>query len=71
MSGVIHRVLIFAALDGLILQAHGSVEHHKVLHIDYATNNVVSRDPSTLPPLHDNARLDSHGVIGQDGKTQM
>ena len=67
MLGIVRRVVIFAAVDGLILQAHGPIDHHKLLRIDYRSNKVVSCPPSSLPPDHEFVSLESHGIIGEHG----
>lgn len=73
MPALVRRLLIWAAADGLVLQAHGPSEHHKAIQIDYknrqirelrpsATNTGVALEPSasrgTATPL------EAHGVIG-------
>lgn len=63
MPGLVRKVVIVAAVEGLILQAHGAVEHHNALTIDYKSPgvNVLTANegvPKTGP------RLEVHGIIG-------
>ena len=64
MSGLVRKVVIFAALDGLILQPHGLVDHHKLLHIDYKTQALTFSSESQLKQDNNFARLETHGIIG-------
>ena len=63
MTGLVRKVVIVAAAQGLMLQAHGAVEHHNALNIDYKSRGVSLQAagegvPKTGP------RLEVHGVIG-------
>jgi hypothetical protein len=65
MPGLVRKVVILAAVEGLILQAHGAVEHHNSLKIDYQTRSIsllaaVEGVPKTGP------RLEVHGIIGKE-----
>lgn len=64
MSGFVRRLVIFATIEGLVLQAHGHPENHKSLLIDYKTHKVVDSAKSTPPHNQDVVRLDAHGLIG-------
>ena len=64
MLGIVRRVVIFAAVDGLILQAHGPIDHHKLLQIDYRSNKVVSCPAASLPRDNEFVSLESHGILG-------
>lgn len=70
MPALVRRLLIWAAADGLILQAHGPFEHHKSIHIDYA-NRQITELPSTGAGVGASAEtrrgnpLEAHGIIGR------
>ena len=69
MPGIVRRVLIFAAVDGLILQPAPPRNHkpatEQAIKVEYRTNTVSPllkdrRDTDAAP----NA-LDSHGIVGK------
>lgn len=68
MPGMIRRVLIFAAVDGLILQPapprNNKPTTEQAIQLEYKTNIISSllndkRDTNTAP-----ATLDTHGIVG-------
>lgn len=63
MPGLVRKLVILAAVDGLVLQAHGAVEHHNALKIDYKSREVnvlaANEDVSKTGP-----KLEVHGIIG-------
>lgn len=63
MPALVRRLLIWAAADGLVLQAHGPSEHHKSIQIDY-TNRQIKELPSTGSEARKGTPLESHGIIG-------
>ena len=66
MPALVRRLLIWATVDGLILQAHGPSEHNKAIQIDYKTRQV--KEIQTVEgPGKKGAQLESHGIIGRNG----
>jgi len=69
MPALVRRLLIWAAVDGLVLQAHGSSEHHKSIHIDYASRQIKELPPAGAGGTGAEARrgnpLEAHGIIGR------
>jgi hypothetical protein len=64
MSGLVRRLVIFAATEGLVLQGHGHPEHHKSLLVSYETPEISERARSTIHHDDDVPRLEAHGLIG-------
>jgi hypothetical protein len=64
MPGFVRKLVILAAVDGLILQAHGAVEHHNALKIDYKSRRVNALTASESVPKN-GPRLEVHGIIGK------
>ncbi|KAJ9630270.1 uncharacterized protein PV06_02452 [Exophiala oligosperma] len=63
MPALVRRLLIWATIDGLVLQAHGSTEHHKTIKIDYGRRHVTEVQTSDVSSKK-NVWLEAHGVIG-------
>lgn len=64
MSGLARRLVIFATIEGLVLQAHGHPEHHKSLLIDYRSQQITDRAKRDQHNNQDSVRLEAHGLIG-------
>ena len=63
MPGLVRKVVILAATEGLILQAHGAVEHHNALKVHYSSG-AVSALVASDSVLKTGSRFEVHGVIG-------
>jgi hypothetical protein len=63
--GLIRKLLIFASANGLIIQAHGPVEHHKAVQIAYKSQNVTELSHDEVANNKKSAHLEAHGVIGR------
>ncbi|RVX74267.1 hypothetical protein B0A52_02099 [Exophiala mesophila] len=64
MPALIRRLLIWAAADGLVLQAHGpNNEQHRSIQIDYKSRQ-IKETPGPESEWKKNTPLESHGVIG-------
>ena len=65
MPGIVRKLLVFASGDGLIVQAHGPVENHKAIQIDYKSKRVqeYSLDDDAIEKRQE--RLEAHGLIGK------
>lgn len=61
--GLVRRLLIWATVDGVVLQAHGPSEHHKAIQIDYKTRQIKEIQKLDTPASK-GAPLEAHGVIG-------
>ncbi|OAP65016.1 hypothetical protein AYL99_00988 [Fonsecaea erecta] len=61
--GLVRRLLIWAAVDGVVLQAHGSAEHPRALQIDYKSRQV--KELGKLDALAKKpTALEAHGIVG-------
>ncbi len=69
MPALLRRSVIFAAVDGLVLQQHGSLEPSTCLKIDYKTQNLASRSSSTAEDYSNRPHLESHGIVGENLKS--
>lgn len=73
MPGLVRKVLIFAAVDGLILQPAPPRNHppatQQAIKIDYKGNVgpllADRREADTAP-----VSLESHGIVGMDARSQ-
>lgn len=64
MPGLVRKLVVFAAVDGLVLQAHGAVEHHNALKIDYKLRQVNALGAGEN--VHKTGtKLEVHGIIGK------
>ncbi|OAL40583.1 hypothetical protein AYO20_00319 [Fonsecaea nubica] len=61
--GLVRRLLIWAAIDGVVLQAHGPAEHPKALQIDYKSRQVKELQKSDALAKKP-APLEAHGIVG-------
>lgn len=66
MPGLIRRIFIFAAVDGLIIQSHGSLGSSVALRIDYKSQKLTSVPPISGEDLSKKPHLESHGIIGEE-----
>lgn len=66
MSGLVRRVVIFAAVDGLILQPHDQRSQRTVpeLQIRYTTNGSATVRAGLHSDLAHLASLEAHGIVG-------
>jgi hypothetical protein len=72
MPGLLRKLVIFAAVDGLVLQPHGnggrnngSYEPQSV-RIDYKTNKISSLSvPASDPAVRKDAGLEAYGLVGK------
>jgi hypothetical protein len=65
MPGLIRRIFIFAAVDGLVLQSPGSLEPPAVLRIDYKSQKLTSVPPTSAEEYSKKPHFESHGIIGE------
>lgn len=64
MPGLYRKIAIYAAVEGLILHAHGSAEQHKYLQVNYKTRRISEYEKSNLPSVDGLPRLEAYGLIG-------
>ncbi len=62
--GLVRRLLIWATVDGIVLQAHGTTEHHKAIQIDYRSRQIKELQKSDAS-TRKSAPLEAHGIIGE------
>jgi hypothetical protein len=62
--GLVRRLLIWAAVDGIVLQAHGPAEHHKAIQIDYKSRQIKELQKSDALAKKP-APLEAHGIVGR------
>lgn len=69
MPGLLRKLIIFATVDGLILQPHGSSSRHNgngessSIRIDYKTNKISPVSPSDLSARRESG-LEAYGLVG-------
>lgn len=64
MSSLFRRLVIFATVDGLIIQGHGTTEHHKSLLVEYESQRISERPKTSQTHNHSAPRLEAFGLIG-------
>ncbi len=64
MPALVRRLLIWATVDGLVLQAHGSAENHKAIQIDYKRRQVKELQVDDAASKKGTS-LEAHGIIGR------
>jgi hypothetical protein len=66
--GLIRKLLIFASANGLVLQAHGPVDHHKAIQIAYRSRVVEECSPGEAEAEAGKGgrgpHLEAFGVLG-------
>lgn len=65
MPGIVRRVLVYASINGLVLQAHGAVDNHKAIQIDYKTRRITEFPTKDVTHFKKDAALEIHGILGQ------
>ncbi|KAL2414232.1 Phosphatidylinositide phosphatase SAC2 [Exophiala dermatitidis] len=65
MPPLARRFLIWAAVDGLILQAHGPADHQKTVQINYNSKKGQIKELQNIEATRARGNaLESHGIIG-------
>ena len=64
MPGLIRKLIVFATIDGLVIQPSGHGDQSAALRIDYKSHRPVSWGPSPLEIYRKNTPLETHGIIG-------
>ena len=74
MPGLIRKIVIVAAVDGLILHAHsangprnnnGSYNEASSIRIDYRTNKIAALPASKVESLEGQDVLEAYGLVGK------
>ena len=65
MPGIARKVLIFASINGLVVQAHGPVEHHKAIHFHYKSKRIEDYSAVEIGKDSNQEQLEAHGLIGK------
>lgn len=63
--GIIRKLLIFATTNSLVVQAHGPVEHHKAIRIDYGSQRISECPHEEAVQSRRGPQLEVHGLIGR------
>ena len=64
MPGLIRKLFICAGVNGLVIQAHGPVDHHKTIQIDYKTRQIKAGSVNDGSKHSNEVQLEAHGLIG-------
>jgi SacI homology domain len=64
MPGLVRKLIICASANGLIIQAHGSIEHHKAIQIDYRSRRIQDCRADEAAKHKSEIQLEAHGLIG-------
>ena len=65
MPGLIRRIFVFAAVDGLLLQSPPSSEPPVALRIEYKSQKLTSVASISAEDSSKTPHLESHGIIGE------
>lgn len=65
MPGLIRRIFVFAAVDGLLLQSAPSSEPPVALRIEYKSQKLTSVPSISAEDYSEKPHLESHGIIGE------
>jgi hypothetical protein len=69
MPGLMRRVFIFAAVDGLVIQSLGALEPSAALRIDYKSQKPTSTLSISSEDYNKKPHFESHGIIGEKRMT--
>jgi hypothetical protein len=61
---IIRKLLIFASAKGLIVQAHGPVEHHKAIQLEFRSSRVTECPHDEAAQQRKAPSLEAHGLLG-------
>jgi len=64
MSALIRKLLVFATIDGLILQAHAPADNQKAVLLDFERNDVKKCPKHDIDPSKTEYQLEAHGIVG-------
>lgn len=64
MSSLVRRSIIFAAVEGLVIQGHGNKDQNKSILIEYGTQRLSERARVSHVHTHPSPRLEAFGIIG-------
>jgi hypothetical protein len=65
MPGIVRKFMIFATIDGLILQPPGGWDHQSSLRIDFKTRSIGLSTKAEPETFKESPHLESHGIIGE------
>ena len=65
MPGLIRRIFIFAAADGLFLQSPASLDPPAALRIEYKSQKLRYAPSVSVDEYSKKPYLESHGIIGE------
>jgi SacI homology domain len=64
MPGLVRKLLVCASVNGLVVQAHGPVDHHKAIQIDYKTRRIRDCSADDATKYGKDTSIEVHGLIG-------
>ena len=64
MPGIVRKLAIFATVNGLVIQSHGSVDHHKAIRIDYKSTRIQDESDDASAKDRKQEHIEAHGLIG-------
>ena len=65
MPGLTRRILVLAAVDGLVLQSPGLLEPPSALRIDYKSQKLTPIPSLSAEDHGKKPHLESHGILGE------
>jgi hypothetical protein len=65
MPGLIRKLTIYAATSGLVIQSHGSVDHHQAIKLDYKSRRITDSSKLESENGKQETQLEAHGIIGE------
>lgn len=66
MPGIVHKLVVIAAVEGLVLQPSSSRNHRPApsIQISYQTNRIVALGEGQPENIRNSPSLDAHGIVG-------
>ena len=66
MPDLVRKLLVYASINGLVVQAHGPVDHHKAIHLDYKSRQIQGYTVEQASQDEKSPHLEAHGLIGMN-----
>jgi len=66
MPGIVHKLVVIAAVEGLVLQPSALRNQRPApsIQISYKTNRIVALDESQLESGRNSPSFEAHGIVG-------
>ena len=67
MPGIVHKLVITAAVDGLLLQPLALRNQHTspTIQVTYKTNKIVALNDNESEDCRNSSSVEAHGVVGK------